>query len=207
MGIIESEDVRGPVLRTFNAGGSPFLPKNRPTSRGDWFQTFSGKAFYVLAPHPEEICILDIASALSKLCRYGGHCIRFYSVAEHSVHIAERVSKQNRLTALMHDATEGYLGDMIRPLKYQISQYRDIENNLERVITKKYGLIYPFPAEVKKLDNRILMDERIQNMNDPPMKWNSDEQNEPLGVTLQYWSPDEAKSRFIEAFYAFGGKE
>lgn len=59
--------------------------------RGDWIQTFTGRRFWPLDPRPEDVCIEDIAHALSLKCRFGGHCTRFYSVAEHSVHVSNYV--------------------------------------------------------------------------------------------------------------------
>lgn len=65
------------------------LTYKRPTERaGDWMQTFTGRQFWPMDPRPEDLDILDIAHALSLLCRFGGHCQRFYSVAEHSVHVS-----------------------------------------------------------------------------------------------------------------------
>lgn len=52
---------------------------------GDWMQTYTGRAFWPLDPRVDEIYIDDIAHSLSMQCRYAGHCLRFYSVAEHSV--------------------------------------------------------------------------------------------------------------------------
>ena len=79
------------------------------TSRnGDWLQTFTGKAFFPLDPRPEEMDIFDIAHALSNLCRYGGHCNKFYSVAEHSVLVSILCrlyyGEQVALQGLLHDA-------------------------------------------------------------------------------------------------------
>ena len=56
-----------------------------------WIQTFTGRKFFPLAPDGAEVCIEDIAHALSMKCRFNGHCLRFYSVAEHSVRVANRV--------------------------------------------------------------------------------------------------------------------
>ena len=56
--------------------------------RGDWMQTHSGLRFYPLDPRPEDIRIEDIAHALPMICRFNGHCSRFYSVAEHSLNVA-----------------------------------------------------------------------------------------------------------------------
>lgn len=170
---------------------------------GDWMQTATGKAFWPLDPRSEEIHIEDIAAALSKLCRYGGHCKRFYSVAEHCVLMACVAPDGFRLSALLHDASEAYLSDVIRPIKRHLSQYTVIEAALESAIATRYGIPYPMPAEVKRLDNAIITDEREQNMVTPPVPW---QQNDPpLGVTLQFWSPEKAEFEFLAAFRRYGG--
>lgn len=74
--------------------------------RGSPMQTFSGGVFYPMDPRPEDIRLEDIAAALSKLCRFGGQCLKFCSVAEHSVLVAQQVPPQYQLTALLHDASK-----------------------------------------------------------------------------------------------------
>jgi hypothetical protein len=65
--------------------------------RGDWIQTATGRPFWPIDPRPEDIDIEDIAHALSMLCRFGGHCLRFYSVAEHSVLLSQYVAPEHKL--------------------------------------------------------------------------------------------------------------
>lgn len=97
---------------------------------GHWIPTYSGVRFYPLDPRPEEVRIEDIAHALSHICRYGGHVPTFYSVAQHSVLVARcterllgvRGYRGQRLAAgaayaLLHDAGEAYVGDLVQPLK------------------------------------------------------------------------------------------
>jgi len=167
------------------------------TGRGDWMQTFTGRAFYPLDPRVEDIDPLDIAHALSLLCRYGGHVQRFYSVAEHCVLMSEVVAPVNALWALLHDATEAYLGDMIRPLKHAMPDYRAVEDQLTQVICNRFGLGWDCPADVKLADNRILRDERDALMAEPPMPWHSIEQVPALGVEIQCWSAQEAEARYL----------
>lgn len=83
----------------------------------DWIQTFSGKKFFPLEPEKNEYDIHDIAHALSLKCRFGGHCQRFYSVAEHCVRVADIVAPESKLWALLHDAAEAYLPDVCQPIK------------------------------------------------------------------------------------------
>jgi hypothetical protein len=188
-----------------------FIAKPKKVERGDFQQTYSGLAFYALDPRPEDISIIDIASALSKQCRYAGQCQRFLSIAEHSVHVSKAFHWNPpvvRLTALMHDASEAYLSDIVRPVKQQLPQYVEIEAKIEKVISDKYGLIYPLPAYIKKVDRRIVLDEREQNLGPVTIPWPIDAENlAPLGITLQYWSPERSKEEFLDAFYINGGVE
>jgi hypothetical protein len=96
--------------------------------RGGWMQTFTGRQFFPMDPRPEEVDPTDIAHALSLLCRYNGHVDRFYSVAEHCVHLSYVVPPEHALWALLHDATEAYVGDMISPLKIHMPGYRAAED-------------------------------------------------------------------------------
>lgn len=171
-----------------------------PDRLGDWMQTFTGRQFWPLDPRPEEIDIADIAHALAHDCRYGGHCLRFYSVAEHSVLLARAVAPQHRLAALMHDSPEGYLRDLVRPVKRTMPAYRTAETAIWLAICARFGLPPELPAEVHQADNRILVDERQQNMAPPPAPWADCEQVEPLGVTLQFWTPMMAEIQFLAMF-------
>ncbi len=104
--------------------------------------TASGRQFYALSDAPE-FCIDDIASALSKVCRYGGHCSHFYSVAEHSVlvsRIMEYWDLGDPMEGLLHDATEAYLSDVVGPFKQLLPDYRLLEEELDTKMRKHFGL-------------------------------------------------------------------
>jgi hypothetical protein len=113
----------------------------RPGDVGDWMQTYTGRAFWPLAPQADDIDPADIAHALSMLCRYGGHVERFYSVAEHCVLMSYAVPPGYALWALLHDATEAYMGDMVRPLKRSMPEYQAAEARLSAVICDRFGLL------------------------------------------------------------------
>lgn len=171
-------------------------------------QTVTGKQFWPIDPRPEEIDIRDIAGALARLCRYGGQLrsdVPFYSVAEHCVHVADHAPEGLQLTALLHDASEAYLCDIIRPIKPFLSNYYEIEERLERAVAVRFGLSYPWAPEVKRLDTAILADERDQAMAPPPVPW-SQTTEPPLGVTLQFWTPEESRDKFLHRFYFYGGR-
>ena len=126
-------------------------------------KTYSGVEIDLLNPKEEDILIEDIAHALANTCRFNGHVKRFYSVAEHSVLCANLIeNKRYQLDALLHDASEAYLGDITRPLKALLPNYMAIEERFQRVIAKKFGLSFPMPKEVKEIDNRMLVIEAQQ---------------------------------------------
>lgn len=169
---------------------------NRP---GEFMQTFTGRKFWPLDPKPDEIHIEDIAHALANQCRYGGHCERFYSVAEHSVLMARTFARRDvALWALLHDAAEAYVADVPRPLKKHLAGYKDAEAKVMAAVCEKFGLAPEMPLEVKAADEDILGDEICQNMR--PMDWHADYTN-PLGVTLQFWEPERAEDEFLLAYW------
>jgi len=166
--------------------------------RGDWMQTYTGRAFYPMAPYVDDIDPVDIAHALSLICRYGGHVSRFYSVAEHCVLLSQAVAPEHALWALLHDATEAYVGDMVRPLKSAMPAYREAEDRLMKVICDRFGLGHTCPAEVKEADTRILRDERDALMVSAPLPWMSIERLPALGVDIRCWAPAEAERRYLD---------
>lgn len=139
---------------------------------GGWMVTYSGVKLYPLDPRPNEIRFADIAHGLSNVCRFGGQCKIFYSVAEHSVRVAHwllRTERSKELAAwgLVHDAAEAYLGDVIRPIKKFFPAYKVVEERVLKAVTKKLGLPWPEPALIKKADNVILACEARDLMNPP----------------------------------------
>lgn len=122
------------------------------------------------------------------------------------------VTPENALWALLHDATEAYIVDVPRPIKRQLTNYQEIEENLMAVIAEVYGLPYIQPDEVHEADSRILINERNLLMHNGtqmkgmphtfvPLRWSVDEQGlEPLElpVPIQMWAPHEAENRYLE---------
>lgn len=166
--------------------------------KGDWIQTFTGRKFWPLDPRPEDVCVEDIAHALSLLCRFGGHCVRFYSVAEHSLYVSQH-SGEHTLWGLLHDASEAYLVDVPRPLKKDLANYREIETGLQRTICEAFGLDAEQPDAVAHADLAILMTERLQIMTRAPEPWASD--TYPLDVRIGCYPPYTAEMAFLETFH------
>lgn len=120
-------------------------------------RTFTGIYMNVFEPTPEMICIKDIAHALSQQPRFGGHLPKFYSVAQHSINCSYLANTaHDKLTALLHDASEAYLLDIPRPIKNNLTNYKEIEHKLMLVIANLFKFEYPLPETVKKIDEQML---------------------------------------------------
>lgn len=164
-------------------------------------QTYSGKRFFPLDPDPNDIVIEDIAHSLARICRYGGHVNSHYSVAQHSVLVSRCLPPELALTGLLHDATEAYLGDVVRPLKLLLPDYRAIEDNLSLIIGEKFGVqLLPMPALVKEMDTRILNNERSVLFNDQ-LDWDTfGLEPAPLDSEIVPWPAPNAERFFLWTF-------
>jgi uncharacterized protein len=182
-------------------------PNHAPPAPGPYLQTVSGRWVNPFEPDPDQLDIGDIARALANLCRFGGHSRVFYSVAQHSVIVSELVEQRggdadDAFAALMHDATEAYLGDMPHPLKHRSAlgeAFRAAEGDLERAIRARFR-IKPDVAEIKRADRALLATER-RTFSADSWHWPELEGVEPLDLVLTAWSPDEA-ARAFERRYA-----
>lgn len=161
---------------------------------GNWMQTYRGAQFWPLDPRPEEVFIEDIAHALSMACRYGGHCERFYSVAEHSVWVSYVVPAEWAIVGLLHDASEAYVADIIRPIKPSLTGYKEIEDRVWRAIAKRFRIPEVMPAEIKSADNAVLLAEGAQIMKKHPAPWCVP--GEAADIKVECWSPQRAESVF-----------
>lgn len=164
-----------------------------------WIQTFSGNKFWPLQPVPEGVDMVDIAHALALKCRYNGHCRKFYSVAEHCVHVSRMVPAEHALSALLHDAGEAYLPDVPRPIKPLLAGYQAIEAQLDRVIAAKFGATYPWPECVHVADATILADEKAALMAPEPADWHLP--YPAAGVNIEGWDWERAKWAFVCRFF------
>jgi hypothetical protein len=168
---------------------------------GDFMQTATGRKFWSMDPRADEVFIEDIAHALSMQCRYAGHCLRFYSVAEHCVLMARKLRWEGvdvALWALLHDGSEAYLVDVPRPVKPYLEGYKAAEAKVMAAICDRYELAHEMPAVVHDADNRIIADELVNLVK---MDWHGKHDN-PLGVELRYWTPEKAEEEFMATFQA-----
>ena len=126
-----------------------------------FIQVASGRTINPLDPNIKDITIEDISHALSNMCRFAGHTRKFYSVAEHSIRVSKEVPANQAFRALMHDASEAYLVDIPRPIKYALfgDQYRVIEENLMEKIGAKFNFDPEMTPEIKRADDALLAQE------------------------------------------------
>lgn len=127
--------------------------------------TATGREIDLASPSPGQIEIEDVAHALARVSRFGGHYAtrEFFSVARHSLAVATLLALDGaptvlRLAGLLHDASEAYLGDVVRPLKRILPEYVKIEEAWQNAIERRFGL--PLGAskwrDVKEADETAL---------------------------------------------------
>ncbi len=126
-----------------------------------WQRMLSGRRLDLLDPSPMDIEVEDIAHGLARVARWNGQTLgeHGFSVAQHSLvveeiaaHIAPGLDARWRLAALLHDAAEYVIGDMISPFKAALGvSYKDFETRLETAIHIRFGLPVATPAPIRKL--------------------------------------------------------
>ncbi len=157
--------------------------------------TASGRMVDPFAMHFDDLHIEDIAHALSNICRFTGHVSRFMSVAEHSVHCSRLVPPGSALLALLHDASEAYLGDIASPTKRrpEFVGYRDAELRLQRLIIRRFTTDTCLDEHVFAADAAMLHCEAIALM--PNSGWA--DRKLAADVELKCWAPIRARREFL----------
>lgn len=184
-----------------------------------WIETYTGLAFDLDDPKPEQVCIRDIAHALSFMPRYTGHTAgpRPYTVGQHSIHVADIVCKTRpdlALSALLHDAAEAYLGDWSSPQKQLMRRHApymlELEARVEAAIAERYGIALKVP-EIKQADLVMLATERRDLMQPSPRPhWSESSgypEQTPLENTMRVFPAEHVERGFLMFFDAYGGKE
>lgn len=194
----------GIAVTVMTAAGAPHYQgqhKMKTAANNFWFMTVSGRKFFPLDPNPDDIIIEDIAHALSHICRFGGHTRVFSSVAAHSVHVCNLLPDKYKFCGLMHDATEAYLGDVIRPLKLQLPDYKAAENKLWRITANKFGLPTEIPEIVHRADDISLVTEIRDLMPADKSAWEECFPDVvPDSIRILPAAPAIAKSMFLNKF-------
>ena len=176
------------------------LQDDRLKLEASWIQTYTGKKFYPLFPREEDICLQDVAHALSMQCRFTGHSKFHYSVAQHSVLVSYLCDSQDRMHGLLHDASEAYLQDLSSPLKRSghFEGYKKIEKKLQTAIFRKFDLSEVEPISVKRGDLLALAIEAQTLLAPVHPEWKLP--MTPPPVSIVQMSPEQAKNLFLERF-------
>ena len=167
-------------------------------------KTAGGHYFDLARPDPGDVDIQTIASALSKICRFGGHVPRFYSVAEHSVHCADLAPGPFAQHVLLHDAAEAYVGDVVKPLKNLLAEpFAAVETAVEMAVCLHFGLTCPPAAkvEIKRCDRIMLKAEKQHFWPDDSEQWEGFADTPDTDITIWEWSPERAETMFLDAWF------
>ena len=137
------------------------MPDRRSNPPRAWQRMLSGRRLDLLEPSPLDIEIADIAHGLARVARWNGQTKgpHAFSVAQHSVlverltaELSPRLTREARLMALLHDAPEYVIGDLISPFKAAVGlDYKVMENRLQAAIHLRFGLSALVPAALKTL--------------------------------------------------------
>lgn len=194
--------------------------KNGRPRVGNYMHTATGEKYWPFDPRPEEIRIETIAHHLSTQGRYQGATQHpadpsriAYFVSEHSVYVARYVHDvlerpDLALEALLHDAAEFSIGDLIRPVKYNpaFEAYFPLEKLNEEAIAKRFNLLYPFPKEIKIADEAVTAAECDQIIvRDESEEWSSaplHDRSHIADVKIEMMLPIEAKQFFLREYFA-----
>lgn len=170
-----------------------------------YVSTFSGNRFYPLEPRIDRVAIEDIAHGLAYQCRFNGQTCEFYSVAQHSLVVASLVPPHMQLAALLHDAAEAYLGDMVKPLKVLLPEFAQIEDRVSLIIATTFGVDFSDYAPIKNADLVALATEKRDLMPHSVERWAYLDDIRALPDPIVPMSPREAKLAFLAEYERLAG--
>ncbi len=170
---------------------------------GNTIKVAAGHYVDLADPSPESIEIGTVAASLSKLCRFGCHCPRFYSVAEHCIHatalaVSEGFAGDALRAVFLHDAAEAYIGDVVKPLKVMLPDYAVVEQRMEKAVAESFGVDFVRWADtVKRFDRMMLKAEKLTLWPDDREEWTGFAEIDHRQVRFQFWMPDDAEREFL----------
>lgn len=192
-----------------------------PATPRAWQRMLSGRRLDLLDPSPLDVEIEDIAHGLSRVARWNGQTKgeQSYSVAEHSLLVERLVVALKdttpikwRLAALLHDAPEYVIGDMISPFKAVIGdEYKVVEARLQSAVHLRFGLPAELPAEIKTLIKRAdrisayIEATQIAGFSESEARRLFGRSKVGANVKLTPSAPNEAKQRYLQRFMELCG--
>lgn len=175
-----------------------------PALHGPQIELNSGAYLNYLEPDPDLMDIEVIAGPLSRLCRFSGQTNKFYSVAQHSVLVANMLPHEFKLAGLMHDATEAFVADMPKPLKGLLLGYNEVEERIWKALCKRYDLPLELPDIVHIADKIAVITEARELLNTNGWK-NWYDGIEPLDIPIVPLLPHDAEHLFLQQYTALTG--
>lgn len=172
------------------------------TGRGYPIGTASGRPYWPADPREEDIRVEDLAVQLSRICRFNGaldpKVPGIYSVAQHLCLAHDVAPSEHKREALLHDAHEVYVHDIVKPLKLMLEDYNAFEKLNERCLRRRFDLPKKPSPEVKEVDQRLFATERrdlCPKVQDKRLDWGK--LPEPFSFTIKPWVPQRARAEFL----------
>jgi len=132
------------------------------------FNSASGRLVSLINPEPAQVCLYDMAKGLGNICRFGGQINTFQSVARHTLLVWYLAPARLKKVALLHDASEAYLGFIVKPFKVLLERvYSPFEDAFTALIFEKYKVDIALLPEIKPYDIAALdIEHRYHREND-----------------------------------------
>jgi hypothetical protein len=173
-------------------------------------QLYTGGAFNFADPDSSVYDIDDIAFALARVARFNGHTSCMYSVAEHSMYVADILPRELAFQGLMHDAHEAFMGDISSPMKAHLGAFMyAFEDRVAHAVRRRFGLPTKLDPRVKVADYAALLAERrdllpskdLHRVWDEWLRLGIEAHPTPI-VGYEHHPSDEVAERFKSYFYA-----
>ena len=183
----------------------PANPVDAPRAETTYISTYLGNRFWPTEPRIDRIDIEDIAHGLAYQCRFNGQTSAFYSVAQHSIMVANILPPHLHKAALLHDAAEAYLGDIVKPLKHLLPGFAEIEAGVTRLIAQAFEVDFDTDhVAIKHADMVALATEKRDLMPNSAEAWSYLAGIAPLPELIDPLPPAQAKAAFLAAWTQLG---
>lgn len=165
----------------------------------------SGAYFDYADPNVDDLQLEGLVLALSKICRFNGHTLQSYNVAQHSYVCSLLAPNEYKMEALLHDLHESVIGDMPSPLKKIIPEYSAYEEKIAGLFRSKFGLPVKTSNVVAEIDRLMLFWEKRDIVGRPRDDWGES----PMVPSGKLWAlhPDRSFELFMKAYSLYDSGE